>query len=163
MKCASAIYAGTFDPITNGHIDIIERASSVFDRLILVVSINPTKLSFLSIDDRVLFSKKATSHLKNVQVIESRDLVARVAEKYDVRILVRGIRSLSELEYEKQLSHVNRRLSPKLDTIFFIASEGKSLVSSSLVKELAKHDGDVRMFLPPSIFSEFMNKFRFEA
>jgi pantetheine-phosphate adenylyltransferase len=111
----------------------------------------------------VLFSKKSTSHLTNVQVIESRGLVARIAEKHGVRVLVRGIRSLSEFEYERQLYNINRRLSPKLDTIFFIASEGKSLISSSFVKELAKNDGDVKMFLPPSIFSDFMSKFRSEA
>lgn len=153
-----AIYPGTFDPITNGHIDILTRASRMFDELVLAIAASPHKKTMFTLDERVALAQEATAHLKNVQVVGFSDLMANFARTQSANILVRGLRTSGDFEYEMQLAHMNRHLMPELESVFMMPAKEWSFISSSLVKEVARHKGDVSHFLPAHVHQALLKK-----
>lgn len=155
-----AIYPGTFDPITNGHIDIITRASKMFDRVILAIAASPSKKPMFDLNERVALAQQAIVHLDNVEVVGFSDLMANFAHDRQATILIRGLRAVADFEYEMQLAHMNRHLMPELESVFLMPSKEWSFISSSLVKEVARHQGDVTDFLPPNVHQALMEKLK---
>ena len=153
-----AIYPGTFDPITNGHIDIVTRAAAMFDELILAIAASPSKKPMFSLDERVALAKQATAHLQNVTVVGFSDLMANFARDQQATILIRGLRAVADFEYEMQLAHMNRHLMPDLESVYLMPSKEWSFISSSLVKEVARHQGDVAHFLPQPVHQALLDK-----
>lgn len=147
-----AIYPGTFDPMTNGHLDIVTRAALMFDHIILAVAASPSKKPMFSLEERVALAAEVTAHLHNVEVIGFSDLMANFARAQQANVLVRGLRAVSDFEYELQLAHMNRHLLPSLESVFLMPSEAYSFISSSLVKEVARHGGEVKTFLPEPVW-----------
>ncbi|GGF76044.1 pantetheine-phosphate adenylyltransferase [Alteromonas lipolytica] len=146
-----AIYPGTFDPITNGHADLIERASRMFDEVIVGIAANPSKKPLFSLEERVELISTVTSELNNVTVIGFSGLLAEFARTEQATILIRGLRAVADFEYEFQLANMNRRLNPDLESVFLTPSEENSFISSTLVKEVALHHGDVGQFCHPAV------------
>lgn len=144
-----AIYPGSFDPITYGHLDIIKRAGCIFDAVIIAVARNSSKDTLFSFDERIRLVKEATKKLKNVQVKGFNGLVVQFAKKEKVSVIIRGIRMISDFEYEFQMALTNRKLAPKIETMFLMPHPNYSYLSSRLVKEVASLGGDLREFLPP--------------
>ncbi|HIF9177485.1 TPA: pantetheine-phosphate adenylyltransferase [Photobacterium damselae] len=151
------IYPGTFDPITNGHLDLIERAAAMFDTVIVGVAYNPTKKPLFDLDERVALAQSVTQHLPNVEVVGFSGLLVNFAKEHNANVLVRGLRAVSDFEYEFQLANMNRRLMPELETVFLTPAEENSFISSTIVKEVALHKGDVSQFVPNQI-SQALNK-----
>ena len=146
-----ALYPGTFDPITNGHADLIERASQLFSRVIVAIASNPSKKPLFSLEERVEMIKKVTQDLPNVEVVGFTGLLADFADEQNATILIRGLRAVSDFEYEFQLANMNRRLNPKLESVFLTPAEENSFISSTLVKEVALHRGRVDGFCHPVV------------
>lgn len=142
-----AIYPGTFDPITNGHTDLIERAAKLFPKVIIAIAANPSKQPRFSLSERVKLVEQVTAHLSNVEVIGFSGLLVDLATEQKASVLVRGLRAVSDFEYEFQLANMNRRLSPDLESVFLTPAEENSFISSTLVKEVALHGGDVSQFV----------------
>ena len=155
-----AIYPGTFDPITNGHIDIVTRAASMFDKVVLAIAASPSKKPMFSLDERIALAEQATAHLVNVEVIGFSDLMANFARAQQANILIRGLRAVADFEYEMQLAHMNRHLMPTLESVFLMPCKEWSFISSSLVKEVARHQGDVSHFLPANVHQALLNKLK---
>lgn len=155
-----AIYPGTFDPITNGHIDIVTRAAAMFDELILAIAASPSKKPMFSLDERVALAQEATAHLQNVKVVGFSDLMAKFARDQQATILIRGLRAVADFEYEMQLAHMNRHLMPDLESVYLMPSKEWSFISSSLVKEVARHQGDVAHFLPQPVHQALLDKLK---
>ncbi|AER30672.1 pantetheine-phosphate adenylyltransferase [Pantoea sp. PA1] len=153
-----AIYPGTFDPITLGHIDIVTRAAQMFDRLVVAIAASPSKKPLFTLDERVALARQATAHLANVEVTGFSDLMANFARTQQANILVRGLRAVSDFEYETQLARMNRHLLPTLESVFLMPSENFSFISSTLVKEVARHGGDVSAFLPAPVHQALLAK-----
>ncbi|HAZ76187.1 MULTISPECIES: pantetheine-phosphate adenylyltransferase [Enterobacteriaceae] len=155
-----AIYPGTFDPVTNGHINIITRAAGMFDRVIMAIAASPGKKPLFSLEERVALAQEATAHLENVEVIGFSDLMANFARNQQATILIRGLRAVADFEYETQLAHMNRHLMPELESVFLMPAKEWSFISSSLVKEVARHQGDVTDFLPPNVHQALLQKLK---
>ena len=153
-----AIYPGTFDPMTNGHLDIVTRAAQMFDHVILAIAASPSKKPMFTLDERVALATQVTSHLDNVDVIGFSDLMANFARAQGANVLVCGLRAVSDFEYEMQLANMNRHLLPTLESVFMMPSKEWSFISSSLVKEVARHGGDIAPFLPQIITQALMEK-----
>ncbi|WP_318376786.1 pantetheine-phosphate adenylyltransferase [Enterobacter sp.] len=153
-----AIYPGTFDPITNGHVDIITRAACMFDKVIMAIAASPGKKPLFSLDERVDMARQATVHLTNVEVVGFSDLMANFARDQQANILIRGLRAVADFEYEMQLAQMNRHLMPNLESVFLMPSKEWSFISSSLVKEVARHHGDVTHFLPAQVHQALLAK-----
>lgn len=147
----TAIYPGTFDPITNGHLDLIMRAEQIFDEIIIAVSDNPRKNPLFSIAERVAMVEQAVSTLSHVQVEPFNDLLVSFGQRKKARFIIRGLRAVSDFEYEFQLASANRRLDEKVETIFLTPAEQNYFVSSSLVREIAYYRGDVSSFVPKHV------------
>ncbi|MBS0853218.1 pantetheine-phosphate adenylyltransferase [Enterobacter sp. JGM127] len=155
-----AIYPGTFDPITNGHIDIVTRAASMFDQVVLAIAASPSKKPLFDLDERVALAESATAHLPNVEVVGFSDLMANFARTQQANILIRGLRAVADFEYEMQLAHMNRHLMPELESVFLMPSKEWSFISSSLVKEVARHAGDVTHFLPENVHQALLARLK---
>ncbi|WP_409309894.1 pantetheine-phosphate adenylyltransferase [Pectobacterium sp. B1J-3] len=155
-----AIYPGTFDPLTNGHLDLLTRASRMFDHVVLAIAASPSKNTLFSLDERVALANDVTQHLPNVEVVGFSDLMVHFAQQQNANILVRGLRAVADFEYELQLAKMNHHLMPTLESVFLMPSEEWSFISSSLVKEVARHGGDVSHFLPESIANALEKKLR---
>ncbi|MCP4956470.1 pantetheine-phosphate adenylyltransferase [Photobacterium aquimaris] len=153
------IYPGTFDPITNGHLDLIERAAAMFDHVIVGVAFNPTKKPLFTLEERVELAQQITVHLPNVEIVGFSGLLVNFAKEHNANILVRGLRAVSDFEYEFQLANMNRRLMPELETVFLTPAEENSFISSTIVKEVALHKGDVSQFVDPIITQALLAKF----
>ncbi|RMG58425.1 MAG: pantetheine-phosphate adenylyltransferase [Deltaproteobacteria bacterium] len=158
MKHA-AIYPGTFDPPTNGHLDIVERSSKVFDRVIVAVAFNPHKTPLFPVEKRVELLKEITSHLENVEVTSFTGLLVDYAKQVGARVIVRGLRAVSDFEYEFQMAHMNKKLYPELDTVFMMTGEKYFYVSSNIVKEIASFGGDVSELVHPLVEEELKKVF----
>ncbi len=154
-----AIYPGTFDPITNGHADLIQRASKMFSEVIVAIASNPSKQPLFTLEERVKLIKQVCSHLDNVTVTGFTGLLAAFAKDNKADILIRGLRAVSDFEYEFQLANMNRRLNPHLESVFLTPSEENSFISSTLVKEVALHKGDVAQFCHPLVHTALKEKF----
>ncbi|KPA53546.1 MULTISPECIES: pantetheine-phosphate adenylyltransferase [Photobacterium] len=152
------IYPGTFDPITNGHLDLIERAAAMFDHVIVGVAFNPSKKPLFDLNERVELASKITAHLNNVEIVGFSGLLVDFAKEHNANILVRGLRAVSDFEYEFQLANMNRRLMPELETVFLTPAEENSFISSTIVKEVALHKGDVSQFVDPLITTALLEK-----
>lgn len=158
MMSAKAIYPGTFDPITNGHIDIVTRASRMFGQVILAVAASPGKNPLFTLKERIALAQQATACLDNVEVVGFNNLIASFARARQANILIRGLRALTDFEYEMQLAHMNRHLMPALESVFLMPSGEWAFLSSSLVKEVARHQGDVSRFLPVCVHQALLDK-----
>lgn len=145
------VYPGTFDPITNGHKDLIERAARMFDEVIVAIALSEKKGPLFTIDERVSLAEECLSHLPNVKVVGFSQLLAHFCKVNDANILLRGLRAVSDFEYEFQLANMNRKLAPDLETVFLTPSEHLSFISSSLVREIALLEGDVSEFVPANV------------
>ncbi|MDP2654733.1 MAG: pantetheine-phosphate adenylyltransferase [Candidatus Omnitrophota bacterium] len=144
----SAIYPGSFDPVTNGHIDLIHRATQIFTTVIVAVTDNPRKTPMFTIEERVDMLKKATKKMRGVRVESFGGLVINYAKKKKVNVLIRGLRMLSDFEYEFQMALTNRRLAGDIETVFLMPSESYSFTSSNLLKEAAFLGADISSFVP---------------
>lgn len=153
-----AIYPGTFDPITNGHLDIVSRAAGMFESVIIAIAASPHKNTLFTLDERVALASEATAHISNVNVIGFSDLMANFARQQQANVLVRGLRAVADFEYEMQLAHMNRHLMPELESVFLMPTKEWSFISSSLVKEVARHHGDVSHFLPEHVRTALLEK-----
>lgn len=146
-----AIYPGSFDPITNGHLDLIKRASKLFDEVIIAITQNANKSSFLSINQRVDAVKKSITSLNNTRVLSFDSLLVDFAREHNAQIIIRGLRAVSDFEYEFQLSGMNKRLNPGIETLFMTPSEEFANISSSLVREIYTLGGDISAFVPDTV------------
>ncbi|MBL4607270.1 MAG: pantetheine-phosphate adenylyltransferase [Pseudomonadales bacterium] len=145
------LYPGTFDPMTNGHLDLVERASKVFDEVIVAIAASSRKNPIFTLDQRVDLASKVLGHLDNVEVCGFDKLLAHFAEEKKANVILRGIRAVSDFEYEFQLANMNRQLAPEVESVFLTPADHLSYISSSLVKEIASLGGDVSKFVPPLV------------
>ncbi len=146
-----AVYPGTFDPVTNGHIDLVDRAAPLFERLVVGVAESPTKSPALPLAMRVELTRDALGHHPNVEVRGFDSLLAHFVTKIGAGVLLRGLRAVSDFEYEFQMASMNRHLIPDVETLFLTPAEQYSFISSSLVREIARLGGDVSGFVPPAV------------
>ena len=153
-----AIYPGSFDPITSGHLNIIRRASQIFDQLIVCVMVNATKSPMFSQDERVSMIRKVVGNLPNVEVDASRELLAEYAKRKGGCVIVKGLRAGSDFENEFQMALINHKINPNLDTMFLTSEHQYMYLSSSTVKELGGYDVDLSDFLPAQIIPEFKQR-----
>ena len=155
-----AIYPGTFDPLTNGHKDLIVRATKLFSEVIIAVAANPSKQPLFDLDERVEMIEQQTKEFNHVRTVGFSKLLVDVAKEHQATVLIRGLRAVSDFEYEFQLANMNRRLHPDLESVFLIPAEENSFISSTLVKEVAQHQGDVSQFVAPEIFKAMKQKIK---
>jgi pantetheine-phosphate adenylyltransferase len=146
-----AIYPGSFDPITNGHVDLIKRASKIFDEVIIAITQNANKSSFLTIEQRVGAVESSIKSLNNTRVLSFNSLLVDFARDHDAQIIIRGLRAVSDFEYEFQLSGMNKRLNSEIETLFMTPSEEFANISSSLVREIFSLGGDISSFVPAQV------------
>ncbi len=142
-----AVYPGTFDPITNGHTDLVQRAAGLFDKVVVAIAANPGKTPLFDLQHRVSMAKTLLSVHKNVEVCGFSDLLVDFVKAQDAKVILRGLRAVSDFEYEMQLASMNRHLEDSVETVFMTPSEETSFISASLVKEIALHGGDVSKFV----------------
>jgi pantetheine-phosphate adenylyltransferase len=147
----TAIYPGSFDPITSGHLDLIERGCRLFDRLIVAILRNETKQPLFTVEERIEMLRDVVGHFSNVEVDSFNGLLVDYAAQKNATALVRGIRAISDYEYELQMALMNRRLRPEIETVFMMASEAHSFISSRLVKEVFALGGNIAGLVPPSV------------
>ena len=155
-----AVYPGTFDPVTNGHVDLVDRAARLFDRLILGVAESPTKRPALPLELRVQLARDAVAHHSHVEVIGFDSLLAHFVDEVGAGVLLRGLRAVSDFEYEFQLASMNRHLIPEVETLFLTPAEQYGFISSSLVREISRLGGDVSGFVPPAVADALQAQWR---
>jgi pantetheine-phosphate adenylyltransferase len=154
----TAIYAGTFDPITNGHLDIIRRATPLFRRIVVAIAHSAAKHPFFSLAERIELCKAVLVEEPKIEVIGFDSLLADFAKTQHAQFIIRGLRSVSDFEYESQLARINQRLNPGIESIFFFPTEANQSISSSLVREIASFGGDVSHFVPNLVMQALKNK-----
>ncbi len=152
------IYPGTFDPITNGHLDIIKRAMIMFDKLYITISNNTSKKTLFTLEERIDILNSVTKEYSNVEIVVCNELTVNFAKKIGARFLVRGLRAVTDFEYELQMAHTNRKIESEIDTVFLMTSSEYSYLSSSLIKEIAKYNGDISKFVHPEVADRIKNK-----
>jgi pantetheine-phosphate adenylyltransferase len=151
-----ALYAGTFDPFTNGHLDIVQRAVKIFDEVIVLVAVSPNKVPFMSNEQRVSVLKKLFAHEPKVSVDSWGGLIVEYARQKGIGSIVRGLRPTGDFEIEFQMASMNRKINPDCDTVFLMTSEKLYYISSTLVKEVYSHVGDITPFVPPMVHEELL-------
>ncbi|MDV3502314.1 pantetheine-phosphate adenylyltransferase [Marinobacter sp. M-5] len=154
------IYPGTFDPITNGHTDLIERAGRMFDEIVVAVAYNSKKQPLLNLDERCELVRKATAHIPNVTVTGFSNLLADFVREQKATVILRGLRAVSDFEYEFQLADMNRRLAPEVESVFLTPANHLSYISSTLIREIASLGGDVSEFVDPAVETALKQKFQ---
>lgn len=157
MSCNIAVYPGTFDPITNGHFDLIERGARMFDKVIIAVASSPGKRPSLDLDTRIALVKATCAELANVEVAGFSNLLTRFMHEQGATIMLRGLRAVSDFEYELQLANMNRAQNPELESVFLTPALENSYISSTIVREIAKLGGDISP-LVPSLVAEALRK-----
>ncbi len=155
-----AIYPGTFDPVTDGHLDLILRASKLFSEVIVAIATNPGKTPLFSLKERVEMVEQVTAQFSNVRIIGFSNLLVDCAKEYKADVVLRGLRAVSDFEYEFQMAGMNRRLSPELETMFLTPAEQYEFISSSMIREIAKLNGDVSSFVPKCVEERLIKKFK---
>ena len=155
-----AIYPGSFDPVTNGHLDIITRASAIFDTLIVAVANNPNKKVCFDLETRKRFLEEVTSGLDNVQVVSFDGLLVDFVAENNIHVVVRGLRALTDFEIEFQMALINKKLHKGVETIFMVTSAEYSFLSSSIIKEIVSFGGDVEALVPPVVLEGLKTKFQ---
>lgn len=153
-----AIYPGTFDPITNGHLDLLVRATKIFDSVIIAVANNPRKNPLFSVDERISMIKAVSGDIANIEVEPFDDLLVNYVGRKNANFVIRGLRAVSDFDYEFQLASANRRLDENVETIFLTPSEANYFISSSLVREISFYDGDVQSFVPKHVEEKVIAK-----
>lgn len=153
-----AICPGSFDPITKGHVDIIERTSKLFDKVYAVVMVNPSKTPTFSTKERVELIKKCTAHLDNVEAESFEGLIAEYARQKNACTLVKGLRAVTDFEYEFQQALTNKKLNPNLETLFMVTNQEYMYLSSTIVRQIAEFGGDIEQFVPHQIKDELIEK-----
>ncbi|MFO1391951.1 MAG: pantetheine-phosphate adenylyltransferase [Agitococcus sp.] len=159
MTFTRVIYPGTFDPITNGHKDLVERASRLFDEVVVAVAAGHHKKPLFDLNERVELVRQVTAHLPNVKVCGFSQLLAKFVQEQQATAVLRGLRAVSDFEYEFQLANMNRQLVEDFETVFLTPSENLSFISSTLVREIARLGGDVSKFVSPEVVTAFNQKF----
>ena len=154
------VYPGTFDPITKGHIDLVERASNLFDRVVIAIASSERKNPLFSLPDRIRLAEECLRHIPNIEIKGFDYLLVEFVNDCGAQAVMRGLRAVSDFEYEFQLANMNRALNPKIESIFLTPAEKFSYVSSSLVSEIASLNGDVSKFVTPNVESALKNKFK---
>ena len=153
-----AVYPGSFDPITNGHIDIIKRGAKIFDKIIVSVLVNVDKKSLFNIDERVELIKRVTSDIENVEVVSFEGLLVDLLKKYDTNVILKGLRTSIDFEYELQMAYMNKELDSEIETICMMSSPNNLHISSSCVKQVAKFGGNIEGLVPKEIVSDILTK-----
>ena len=151
MTTNCVIYPGTFDPITNGHVDLTERAAKLFDRVVVAIAYSEKKTPLFSLDERVALCETSLAHLDNVEVVGFSNLLIDFAQSQGARCVLRGLRAVADFEYEFQLANMNRAMNPEFESVFLTPAEHLSYISSSLVREIAALDGDIDAFVPAHV------------
>ena len=154
-----ALYPGSFDPLTLGHLDVIERGANLFDQLVVAVLRNPSKNPCFGVEQRLEQIRQATAHLRNVQVAAFDGLTVEFAQACGSGVILRGLRALSDFEYELQIAHTNKSLAPQLETLFLATATAHSFLSSSVVKEVARFGGSVRHMVPTGVANDLSRLF----
>ena len=155
-----AVYPGTFDPITNGHSDLVYRAAKMFDKVILAIAHNPEKSPLFSLDQRIELAKSVLTKDDNVEITGFSGLLIDFAKQCNANVVLRGLRAVSDFEYEFQLASMNRKLDCSIETVFLTPSENHTFVSASLVKEIARYGGDVSKFVHADVYAALQEKFK---
>lgn len=159
MKEHTVIYPGTFDPITNGHVDLVERAARLFDRVVVSIAYSEKKKPLFTLEERVDLAEKCLAHLDNVEVMGFNILLTHFVQQQNARCVLRGLRAVADFEYEFQLANMNRAMNPEFESIFLTPSEHLSYISSSLVREIASLGGDITPFVPPVVATALQDRF----
>ncbi len=154
-----AVYPGSFDPVTNGHVYIAERAAALFDELVVAVLVNPGKQGTFSIDERKSMAREALGHLPHVRVLSFEGLLVDFMRQQQSRVIIRGLRALSDFEYEFQLAQMNRQLAPEVETLFIVTEARYSYLSSRSVKEVFHFGGSVQAMVPPGVYRRLREHF----
>jgi pantetheine-phosphate adenylyltransferase len=154
-----AVYAGSFDPITFGHLDLIERSATLFDEVVVAVGRHATKKAFFSFQERVALLREVTKEIPNIRIESFDGLLIHYCEKIGARVIVRGLRAATDFEYELQIAHANADMAPRVDTVFLPTRTRYGFVSASLVREIASHGGDVSHYAPPAVCVALKEKF----
>jgi pantetheine-phosphate adenylyltransferase len=156
----TAVYPGTFDPITNGHTDLVSRAARVFDKVVIAIAESPHKQPLFNLEERIELAKNQMAHLENIEVTGFSNLLVEFVQQIGATVIVRGLRAVSDFEYEFQLASMNRHLAPKVETLFLTPDEDYGFISSSLVKEIARLDGDVSNFVCDEVQQAMIRRFK---
>ena len=159
MSSRIVIYPGTFDPITNGHVDLTERAARLFDRVVVAIAYSEKKTPLFSLEERVSLCEASLAHLDNVEVMGFSNLLTDFARSQGSSCVLRGLRAVADFEYEFQLANMNRAMYPEFESVFLTPAEHLSFISSSLVREIAALDGDVSPFVPEPVLTALKKKF----
>ncbi|MBM3325624.1 MAG: pantetheine-phosphate adenylyltransferase [Calditrichaeota bacterium] len=154
-----ALYPGTFDPITNGHLDIIRRAAPLFEQVIVTLAVNSAKSTLFNDDERMEMIQRVVKDMNNVKVMQFSGLVVDFARQVSASVIIRGLRAVSDFEYEFQMALMNRKQEPKIDTVFLMPDEKYTYLSSSIVREVAQHGGKIECFVPTVVKEMLANKF----
>lgn len=156
----TVVYPGTFDPITNGHIDLVERACNLFDHVIVSIAKSEKKKPLFSLEERIELAQAALAHISNVEVVGFDYLLVNFARDRGITSILRGLRAVSDFEYEFQLANMNRQLAPDVESLFLTPSEKYSFISSTLVREIAALGGDISKFVHPAVADALNERFR---
>lgn len=159
MRTQTVIYPGTFDPITNGHVDLTERAARLFDRVVVAIAYSEKKTPLFSLEQRIGLCQASLSHLDNVEVLGFNNLLTDFAKSQGSSCVLRGLRAVADFEYEFQLANMNRAMFPEFESVFLTPSEHLSFISSSLVREIASLDGDITPFVPRPVAEALQQRF----
>ncbi len=157
---AEAVYPGSFDPVTMGHLDIIRRSARIFDRVYVAVAVNLSKSPLFTTEQRMAHLRTATCGLKNVEVVTFDGLLVDAANKYGTKIIIKGLRAISDFEFEFQMALMNKKLGEDVETLFMATCTNYSYLSSSLVKEVARLGGSIKDLVPPSVHDDILNQLR---
>lgn len=155
----SCIYPGTFDPITNGHLDVIRRACNVFDRVIVAVALNESKKPYFNYDQRIELARLATKELSSVEVIGFNNLLIDFAKSQNINTVVRGLRAVSDFEYELQIGYANASLWSQFETVYFMPSLKNAFISSSIVRSVLRHNGDISSLVPEQVYQKIKEEY----